>query len=253
VTNNDRLLPTLRADADQLVELAGGDLSAPVPTCPGWNLADLLGHLGRVHRWTAICLQTPPDGDRPRFEPRPPEGAALGPWVREGLDTLITAFDTPDLDRPVWTFVGPGDVGWWLRRQTLETAMHRLDAQLAAGTATDPIDQAVAAIGVDEWCEIETARWFRPSDDVVMSVHLHATDEVVKSDEVDADLPGEWFLEADATALRWSHGHHKGDIAVRASREQLFLLIWRRLPLADVEILGDPDRLADFLLASAVD
>jgi uncharacterized protein (TIGR03083 family) len=250
VSADEILLATFGADAARLVELAGGDLSVSVPTCPGWTLADLLAHLGRVHRWTAVCLQTPPDGDRPRFEPRPPEGAALGPWVKEGLDALIDAFDGPDLDRPVWTIVGPGPAAWWLRRQTMETAMHRLDAQLAAGTATDPIDQAIAAIGVDEWCELEAARWFRPSDDVVMSVHLHATDEV---EEIDADLPGEWFLEADATGLQWSHGHHKGDIAVRASREQLFLLIWRRLPLADVEILGDPDRLADFLLASAVD
>jgi uncharacterized protein (TIGR03083 family) len=241
------LLTTLRADADRLVELAQGDLGAPVPTCPGWNLADLLGHLGRIHRWTARCLQTPPDGDRPRFEPKPPEGAALGPWIRDGLDTLIAAFDTPDLARPVWTFVGPGDVAWWLRRQTLETAMHRLDAQLAAEVTTDPIDQTVAALGVDEWCEIEAARWFRPSDDLVVSVHLHATDEA------DDDLAGEWFLEADGHGLRWIHGHHKGDIAVRASREQLFLLIWRRLALADVEVLGDADRLADFLLASAVD
>jgi hypothetical protein len=129
--------------------------------------------------------------------------------------------------------------------------MHRLDSQLAAGTPPDPIDQTVAALGVDEWCEIEAARWFRPSDDVVMSVHLHATDDL--HPEADPALPGEWFLEADAAGLQWSHGHHKGDIAVRASRAELFLLIWRRLPPADVEVLGDPERLADFLLASAVD
>jgi uncharacterized protein (TIGR03083 family) len=251
MTNNGLLLATLRVEADRLVELAGGDLTVPVPTCPGWTLADLLGHLGRVHRWTAICLNTPPDGDRPRFEPRPPQGAALGPWVRQGLDALIDAFDSPELDRPVWTFVGPGPAAWWLRRQALETAMHRLDAQLAAGVSPDPIDTAVGAIGVDEWCEIEAARWFRPSDEVVMSVHLHATDDL--GPDADSDLPGEWFLEADSAGLRWSHGHHKGDIAVRASRADLFLLVWRRLPLADVEVLGDPDRLADFLLASAVD
>jgi uncharacterized protein (TIGR03083 family) len=251
MTSLDQLLATLRLDANRLVQLAEGDLSVPVPTCPGWNLDDLLAHLGRVHRWTALCLQTPPDGDRPRFNSPPPEGETLGTWVRDGLDVLIDAFDSPDLDRPTWTFVGHGTVAWWLRRQTLETAMHRLDAQLAVGVDPDPIDQTVAAIGIDEWCEIETARWFRPTDEVVMSVHLHATDE--PGPAAPADLPGEWFLEADATELRWSHGHHKGDIAVRAGRAELWLVIWRRLPSSAVEVLGDPARLDDFLLASAVD
>jgi hypothetical protein len=81
----------------------------------------------------------------------------------------------------------------------------------------------------------------------VLSVHLHATDDAP------ADVPGEWFIEVDGSGLRWSHGHHKGDIAVRASRAELFLLIWRRLALAEVEVLGDAERLSDFLLASAVD
>ena len=35
---------------------------APVPTCPGWTVRDLLAHQGMVHRWaTAVVL-----GDDPR-------------------------------------------------------------------------------------------------------------------------------------------------------------------------------------------
>jgi len=245
----DRLLATLRTDADRLVELAGGDLSVPVPTCPGWSLGDLLVHLGRVHRWAAVAATTPPGDDWPRFGERPAAGVQIGPWLRAGLDQLDVLFDTPDLDLPAWTFIGPGTARWWLRRQTLETAMHRWDAQVAAKATLDPIDAATAAEGIDEWCQLESARWFRPSDEAAMTVHLHATDTAGDADE----LPAEWFLEADTTELRWSHGHHKGDIAVRAGRAELWLAIWRRLPLSEVEVLGDPARLEDFLLASAVD
>jgi uncharacterized protein (TIGR03083 family) len=243
------LLGTLRQDGDRLVTLAAGDLDAPVPTCPGWTLGDLLIHLGRVHRWAVAAALTAPDDERPRFGARPADGEAIGPWFATGVDQLVATFDGADPDTPAWAFVGPGTVGWWLRRQTLETAMHRWDAQLAATGASDPVDAEIAAIGIDEWCELESARWFRPSDETAMTVHLHATDDPAGSDE----LPGEWFLEADSAGLRWSHGHLKGDVAVRASRQDLWLAIWRRLPLSAVEVLGDADRLDDFLLASAVD
>jgi hypothetical protein len=39
--------------------------------------------------------------------------------------------------------------------------------------------------------------------------------------------------------LTWEHGHHKGDLAVRGSREQLLLACWGRVPLADLETFGD--------------
>ncbi len=240
------LLATLRDDRDRLVAIADGPLDVAVPTCPGWAMSDLLVHLGRVHRWARAALDTDPSGEWPPFGARPADGEPLGPWLADGIDQLDTAFSSTALDRPAWGFAGPSTVGWWLRRQALETAMHRWDAEIAAGRPPTAMDVATAATGIDEWCELEAARWFRPSDDLTISVHLHATDDA-------GDLPGEWFLEADSAGLHWSHGHHKGDIAVRASRSDLFLLVWRRVPPADLEVLGDPDRLDEFLLASAVD
>ena len=31
--------------------LTEGDLKAPVPPCPDWQLADLGAHLGEIHQW----------------------------------------------------------------------------------------------------------------------------------------------------------------------------------------------------------
>ena len=40
---------------------AGAD--APVPTCPGWTVRDLLAHQGMVHRWaTAVVRGDDPAG-----------------------------------------------------------------------------------------------------------------------------------------------------------------------------------------------
>ena len=49
----------LRAEGERLAEAAGwAGLEAPVPTCPGWCIADLLTHVGGVHRWAAAQVRS---------------------------------------------------------------------------------------------------------------------------------------------------------------------------------------------------
>ena len=43
-------LDSLRGDAADLLTAAGGQLDADVPTCPGWKMERLVGHVGREHR-----------------------------------------------------------------------------------------------------------------------------------------------------------------------------------------------------------
>ncbi|MEU9007352.1 maleylpyruvate isomerase N-terminal domain-containing protein, partial [Streptomyces sp. NPDC048551] len=43
---------TLDREGRLLAEAAGrAGTEAPVPTCPGWRVSDLLRHTGAVHRW----------------------------------------------------------------------------------------------------------------------------------------------------------------------------------------------------------
>ncbi|MGQ0777330.1 MAG: maleylpyruvate isomerase N-terminal domain-containing protein [Pseudonocardiales bacterium] len=41
------------------------DLAAPIPSCPGWTLGDLVAHLGLVYRWVTRVVReercVPPD------------------------------------------------------------------------------------------------------------------------------------------------------------------------------------------------
>ena len=124
-----------------------------VPSCPEWKVADLLGHVGRLHRWVArdrrVAAATTRRDHWSDAEP-PPADERLD-WFDGGVDLVADALlarraATPSVvvDRPTRT------AGFWARRQANETAVHRWDAQTAAG-ATEPIEHALAVDGIDEF------------------------------------------------------------------------------------------------------
>lgn len=222
----------LRAEISRLGAIPADRLHQMVPSCPDWTGEDLVLHLGSVHRWATTWLRTPPDGDFPPFPEQPDaHGAALVDWLTDGADALVAALADSDPDRPCGSFMGPTTIAWWARRQAVETALHRWDAQLL-GPRTDPIEVDLAVDAIDEWC------WFRehrPSPPAG-TIHLHATD----TDD------GEWFLEP-GDEFRWRRGHVKGDVAVRGPVSDLLLLLWGRVPVDDVDVVGQRDVLSRFL------
>jgi hypothetical protein len=67
----------------------GADLTAPVPSCPGWNLGQLLRHLGGGHRWVETIVRTrataPPSDEQLRDLSgcTDEDPAVLGPWLAD--------------------------------------------------------------------------------------------------------------------------------------------------------------------------
>lgn len=128
--------------------IAGAGPEAPVPTCPGWTVSDLAGHVAEVYLHKAECIRL-----RAFPDPWPPERPAVPPateldaaWAR-----LLEQFATHEPTDPAATWHDPDQtVGFWIRRMAQETAIHRLDAQLAAGVAVDPVPDDLAVDGVDE-------------------------------------------------------------------------------------------------------
>ena len=50
-------LAVLASEATALADAAEeAGLDAPVPTCPGWTVADLVLHTGEVHRWATAVV-----------------------------------------------------------------------------------------------------------------------------------------------------------------------------------------------------
>ena len=147
----------IRDNAAALVDATDrAGLDARVPSCTDWSVADLLEHIGYVHRWAAANLERAPGdsyvGSRD-MGIAAPEPEALPTWVREGAVVLADALEAQPPDTPAWTWLPPPTNGFWRRRQAHETAVHRVDAQLAAGDV-QPIDGALAADGIDEWLSL---------------------------------------------------------------------------------------------------
>jgi uncharacterized protein (TIGR03083 family) len=213
-------------------ERAGAD--APVPSCPEWTVADLLGHVGRVQNWAATVVERrATEQIRFRELERPPEDASeRAAYVRAGGERLADALSAVDPEVPVWTFVesatGAGRAAFWQRRQAHEAAIHRYDAQLAAG-APQPVDGALAADGVDELLTVLGPRSFGAAlAGAPATLHLHCTDR-----------EGEWLVRLTDTGFEVERAHAKGDVAVRGPASDLFLFSHNRRGTEGLEVFGD--------------
>lgn len=143
----------LRANA------ASAGLDAPVPTCPGWTVRDLVAHQGMVHRWAASHLRgTPLDGEATNAVEQQglSSGDILG-WFDDGATALLQAIvDAPDDVEALVFLENAGSARhFWTRRQCHETTIHAVDALAARlGRAPQPretwIDRRIAVDGIDE-------------------------------------------------------------------------------------------------------
>ena len=214
--------------AAQLADLtASADPDAPVPTCPGWTVAQLLRHTGRGHRWAATIVRT---GEfvNPRDVPGGKPEGDVGEWLRGSAQVVIDAVAEVGADVPVWTFLGPRPAGWWIPRRLHEATVHRADAAIALGIGYE-LDPALAVDGIDEWLGLLAHRRADEGPaglDPGVTLHLHAT-----------DTDGEWLIRGGDPVITWERGHAKGDAAVRGRAVDLFLGAMRRTDA--VEVLGD--------------
>jgi uncharacterized protein (TIGR03083 family) len=229
-----RYLEAVRSETEALVDAAEtAGLDAAVPSCPEWTVADLLGHIGRVQRWAAgNAVRAPDAGFWAGDEIVIPDASERAAWVRDGVDPLLAVLDRPS-DEPCWSFLPPLTLGFWQRRQAHEVTMHRVDAQLAAGTVT-PIDPALAADAIDELLVLAPARpWATPVVGNGETAHLHCT-----------DVEGEWLVELTPTGLEVERRHAKAEVALRGPAEGLLLWAQGRRTLDGLEVFGDERVLA---------
>jgi uncharacterized protein (TIGR03083 family) len=230
----------VRAETAALVvaaEAAGS--GAAVPSCPDWTVSDLLAHIGRVQNWAASVIEArTTDPVRFRDLEKPPEDAAGRlAYVRAGGPRLADALAAVDPHTPIWTFAtegaGAGTAAFWQRRQAHEAAVHRYDAELAAGTP-GPVDGARAADGLDELLTIMGPRAFGDGPDgAPATLHLHCTDR-----------DGEWLVRFGAGGYEVERVHAKGDVAVRGMASDLFLFAANRRGTDGLEVFGDDAVLA---------
>ena len=129
-------IDALRCQGDLLADAATrAGLDASVPTCPSWQVKDLLRHTGYIHRWAArhitecpdAVLDGPPEADILRGGAADPD---LLVWFRAGHAALVETLSTADPGLVCATFMAaPSPLAFWARRQAHETAIHRADAE----------------------------------------------------------------------------------------------------------------------------
>src|SRR5579871_6969076 len=149
-------IAALRREGELLAASAAAvHLDMPTPTCPEWQMRDLLRHVGDVHRWAALYVgqrRTQPmdEEEEAAFLGHWPADDALIDWFRAGHAALVHTLATAPPDLTCWTFLpAPSPLAFWARRQAHETAIHRVDAQSPAGAVT-ALRPEVAADGIDE-------------------------------------------------------------------------------------------------------
>lgn len=146
--DDDAALGVLRDAAVEFADTAARDLDRAVPTYPGWSVADLVAHTGRIHRWGTRIVEA-----RATARPAQPDLARrpddLIGWFRTGVTRVLDVLAAAPAAAPVWSFGADRTVAFWRRRMALETTIHRWDVQRAFGGAA-PIADAVAVAGVTE-------------------------------------------------------------------------------------------------------
>ncbi|MFD9667488.1 maleylpyruvate isomerase family mycothiol-dependent enzyme [Rhodococcus sp. NPDC059968] len=235
--------------------IEGADMTVPVPSCPGWNVGQLVRHLGGAQRWAEETVRTQATEPVPNehFRDLSPyaneDPAVLVPWLVDGGARLADTLRSAGPDAAVRTEPVPdGTATFYARRFTHETLVHRSDATLALG-AEFTVDEDVAVDAVDEWMwlgalpmHFDFHPWMRELLGPGRTLHFHATDTAPEAE-------AEWVVDLTGDALDWRRAHEKSAVAVRGPLTDLLLVIYkRRDPRGPgIEILGDA-ALLDFWL-----
>lgn len=211
------------------------DSRAPVPWSDRWSVGTVARHVAGTHHVVADIVRGRPSADFGLFGSlqTPAKDAPEFPeWFRSGTASLVGQLDSVAPDEECWSWYSDGrQVGWWARRMAFETVVHRWDVEAAQGT-TGPIAADVAADGIDEYLDVFVAASRAGNNSPAGPViGIECTD---RADHWSLDLG-----EQGARKVTTDSGD--ATVRIRGSAENLLLIVWGRIGLADgnVETGGD--------------
>ncbi|OHV32508.1 hypothetical protein BCD49_30070 [Pseudofrankia sp. EUN1h] len=242
-------------------------LDAEVPSAPGWRVRDLVTHTGRVHRWAASYVRTgnpsPVDIEGDGL-PAVPDDALLG-WFRHGHAALVDALDGADPGVSCWTLWSgaPSPLAFWARRQAHETAVHRVDAELALAAS-----RRAGAAGAEGTAPVGRPPSVRPGfgadgiDELLTGFYARRHRGLVSPEPVAlvvrcADTEAGWTIRigpdarevsrqtvATTTIATDADADADADCTIRGTASDLYLFLWNRRDAGGIEVVGDDSVLA---------
>jgi len=207
-------------------------LDASVPTCPDWQVRDLVGHQGQVHRWAATFVATGRTDTDVALEDVPGDDTLLA-WFRDGHARLVDAINLAPADLECWSFLpAPSPLAFWARRQAHETTIHRADAESAGGKQLD-VDSALAVDGIDE---LLLGFYAGPGRrrliaDPPLTLGIRTTD---------TQAGGAWTVVIGPEGRDVTRGDSAGDCVVSGQASEVYQFLWNRRGDDAVQITGDP-------------
>jgi uncharacterized protein (TIGR03083 family) len=164
------------------------------------------------------------------WPPAPPAGDPVD-WLEESLTELVGELTSRGPDASCFTWYEPDQtVGFWYRRMAQETAVHRVDVELAFGPPT-AVAADIAVDGIDEVLEVMLAGdWSdEPQPGPAQIVTLHAGEQ-------------DWSvrLEPDTVTIS-SVPTGDSDATVTGPASDVLLWLWRRSDPAWAELRLDGD------------
>ncbi|UOE22137.1 maleylpyruvate isomerase family mycothiol-dependent enzyme [Thermobifida halotolerans] len=225
----------LRVEGARMADAAeAAGLDAKVPTCPDWRVRDLLRHTGGVHRWAAAIVGGPlarPPGaeDAKRITGTRPDDGGLVDWFREGHTRLVETLAAADPAVECWSFLpAPSPVAFWARRQAHETAVHRMDAEAAAG-GTAAVSADLAVDGVDELLfGFFARRNGRITADPPRTLAVRAV-----------DTGDAWLVTIAPHGVDTERAEGAAECTVTGNAGDLYALLWNRRGATGLTVTGD--------------
>jgi uncharacterized protein (TIGR03083 family) len=224
-----------------------GGLDNEVPACPGWDVRQLVRHLGMIHLWAAGHVAFP--HEEPDYQSEDEELAAFAEfwpelgtfwpvdgdlvhWYRRTNANLVNALESASPTVEAWTFLqAPSPHAMWARRQAHEIAIHRFDAQEAAGLGSE-FDPAFAADGIDEILAAFATRKPDFPVDEPRAMLVHAS-----------DTGDRWQVTMAPDGITTVRDDGPADTTLMGRAGDLYLAMWNRGDDTSLEVTGDRDLL----------
>lgn len=248
---NDKFIDAVIHNSAALVRAAERGLDAAVPSCPGWTVRDVVNHMGMLQRQKAFVVGE--DRTDNEFVLDPPGDDLLG-WFREGTELLVKVLKSTSPEAKRWSWFPSGQTaGFWCRRISQETLIHRVDVELAHNAVTT-VDEDMATDGVDEALVVFLMRkpsWvtITPSDSFI---RLKTPQRSWLLQEADMSGKTRSGPELSGPAIVLQDSGHGSPVAceISGAASALDLWLWGRGDLSNLVVTGDASH-ADRLRAAA--
>jgi uncharacterized protein (TIGR03083 family) len=191
-----------------------------VPSCPDWNLKEIMLHLADVQAHWAKTILNPDAAEEMDFINQTPD-RDINEWCESKTQELIDAINSVSPDKPCATWwTSPKTAEAIARHQAQEACVHAWDAHLAIGKDI-PLPRAVALDGIAEWINVHD-EWTQAKDFTII------------------------FAPTDSSeTITWNRGGET--VTLSATSSDLALFINGRRPIDELTLTGDKSAIGPFL------